>query len=89
MLTAQTTGNMYLIGVPMIGILFAGFFRLDELIGKTKSREVSRPKLSGWDQTGKVRCSDPDERLPRSASKKSRIVPYGLADSETGEGQAQ
>jgi hypothetical protein len=52
-----------LVAVPMVGILFAGFFRLDELFGKPgkPGKPVEkRRQMTGWDKDGRPICADPD-----------------------------
>jgi hypothetical protein len=53
-----------LVAIPMIGMLFAGFFRLDELLGKPKKMKSveHRRQMSGWDERGRPLCADPDGR---------------------------
>ena len=68
----QSNTDALLVAVPMIGILFAGYFRLDELFGKPKLAKKSRRPVSGWDKYGKPIVSDPDfkptrpEKSPRA-----------------------
>jgi len=49
-----------LMAVPMIGILVAVFFRLDELIAAPKKRVVNRRVIAGSDENGQPLCIDPD-----------------------------
>ena len=63
-------GNI-LVGVPFVGILLVGLFRLDEIIAAPKpARPVNRPTC-GCDENGHLLLSDPDGR-PWSASSKTR-----------------
>lgn len=58
-----------LIAVPMIGMLFAGFFRLDELLGKPRKAVEHRRQMSGWDEQGRPVCTDPDGTSPKRTRK--------------------
>jgi hypothetical protein len=63
----QSNSDALLIAIPMVGLLFAGFFRLDELFGKPKKQpSESRRRMSGWDKDGQPVCADPDGRMPGS-----------------------
>jgi hypothetical protein len=54
-------GNI-LVGVPFVGILLVGLFRLDEIIAAPKRhRPVNRPAC-GCDENGHLLLSDPDGR---------------------------
>lgn len=65
----QSNRDALLVAVPMIGILFAGYFRLDELFGKPKKSVEHGRKLSGWDG-GKAVCADPDGQVSSTRKKK-------------------
>jgi len=57
----QSNADALLVAVPMIGILVISFFRLDELVGKTKKRSVQqRRQIAGLDGGGRQICLDPD-----------------------------
>jgi len=51
----------------MIGLLCVGFFRLDELFGKSKKPTVRRRQMSGWDNKGRPVCVDPDGKVSGSS----------------------
>lgn len=70
----QSNADALLVAIPMVGLLFIGFFRLDELFGKPKRRAKTRNKMSGWDQNGRPVCADPDEKLQDKVRKSSRVV---------------
>jgi hypothetical protein len=70
----QSNADALLVAIPMVGLLFAGFFRLDELVGKPKKRAQTRSKMSGWDQDGRPVCADPDEKVQSKIKKSSRVV---------------
>jgi hypothetical protein len=57
----QSNTDALLVAVPMIGILIVGFFRLDELVGKSKKKQtMHRRVISGLDGKGRQICLDPD-----------------------------
>lgn len=62
----QTTGrDAYLIGIPLILLLLAGLFRLDELVSRP-GKTLKRPRPScRMDEDGEPVLSDPDGRLSR------------------------
>jgi hypothetical protein len=63
----QSNTDALLVAIPMVGLLFIGVFRLDELFGKPKKQPVeSRRQLSGWDKNGQPICADPDGKMPTS-----------------------
>jgi hypothetical protein len=47
--------------IPMVLMLFAAFFRLDEWLSRPKRREVRGRPLCGWDEHGVPVCSDPEQ----------------------------
>lgn len=69
----QSNADSLLIAIPMVGLLFAGFFRLDELFGKPKRPVENRRKMSGWDKNGRPVCADPDGKMPGSRQSAKRI----------------
>jgi hypothetical protein len=60
-----------LVAVPMVGLLFAGFFRLDELFGKSKKPKKTRRPAVGLDEDGRPMCVDPDGQVSPRKFKKS------------------
>jgi len=60
-----------LVAIPMVGILFVGFFRLDEIFGKSKKAVKARRPVVGSDMNGRPICADPDGRVvvPRSSKR--------------------
>jgi hypothetical protein len=72
-----SNADALLVAIPMVGLLFVGVFRLDELFGKsvkTTKRASVRRKMSGWDKDGRPVCADPDEKLKGEIHKSSRVV---------------
>lgn len=51
-----------LVAIPMVIILFVGFFRLDEVIAGPQKKQEWGKRLSNWDREGQVICTDPDGR---------------------------
>lgn len=49
-----------LLGLPIVGILLMGFFRLDELVAKPRARATLGHPLSHRDNDGYVVCIEPD-----------------------------
>lgn len=64
MLVLQSNTDALLVAIPMVGLLFAGFFRLDEIFGKPKKPVENRRQMSGWDKNGRPICTDPDGKNP-------------------------
>jgi len=60
-----------LIAIPMVGLLFFGFFRLDELFGKSKRTVKERRVMGGSDLDGRPICLDPDGQVFGPKSGKS------------------
>jgi len=57
-----------LVAIPMVGVLFVGMFRLDELIGKPKKRPERRRAIAGSEKDGSPICIDPDGQITRKRS---------------------
>jgi len=64
MLALQSNTDALLVAIPMVGLLFAGFFRLDEIFGRSKRPVENRRQMSGWDKDGRPVCADPDGKSP-------------------------
>ena len=67
----QSNTDALLVAIPMVGLLFAGFFRLDELFGKSKKPVENRRSMTGWDKSGRPLLTDPDGKVPVDAAKRS------------------
>jgi len=66
----ESNADAILVAVPMIGLLFAGYFRLDELLGKPKRRKsVHGRPFASLDESGKAIGLDPDEVVKIQGSK--------------------
>lgn len=87
-LTAETIGdnmtalpsNMdaILVAIPMVGLLFVGMFRLDEIIAKPQKRPERRRAMAGSDKNGSPLCIDPDGTM------KGKRGPSNKAPGRTG-----
>ena len=53
--------DLFLFGVPLIGLLIFGFFRLDEVFTRKKGAPVPRPSPAAH-RSKKVLGTDPDGR---------------------------
>ena len=72
MMAQLSTTDSLLVAIPMVGLLFAGFFRLDELFGKSKKKPVkTRRPMVGLDENGRPMCVDPDGQVAERKSKKN------------------
>jgi hypothetical protein len=60
MSAVQSNTDALLVAIPMVALLFAGFFRLDELVGKSKKTTTHRRPVAGVDSKGRPICLDPD-----------------------------
>jgi hypothetical protein len=69
--------DTFLYAAPLLGALFIGFFRLDELISASRQKIDTRPKLTGSDRHGEPLLSDPDGRLwDPGAHRHNRVKPH-------------
>lgn len=72
MVAVQSNFEVLLVALPMVGILFAGFFRLDEMIGTPKKKKTPGHTLAGrTDEDGFPICMDPDGTIPGRIRPKS------------------
>jgi hypothetical protein len=71
MFVLQTDWDALLIAIPMITILFAAMFRLDELIGKPPQSQIHTHSLSYWNADGTPVCVEPDGRVFCHKSRKT------------------
>lgn len=56
----HSVADNLLVGVPMILVLLAVFFRLDEAFTRRPSVQVHRPLAGGVDRNGMPICTDPE-----------------------------
>jgi hypothetical protein len=60
MVATVSNADSLLFGLPMIGFLFAGLFRLDELIGRSRKTPMRRTLAGGVDSDGMPIFVEPD-----------------------------
>jgi hypothetical protein len=65
----QSNTDALLVAIPMVGLMFAGFFRVDELVGKSQKTPSHRSQIGGLDERGFPICLDPDGDTPRKKPK--------------------
>jgi hypothetical protein len=79
MIVGQTSWDVIFIAVPMLGIMLAAFFRLDELLVKPKRKVEHRRAIAGLDEKGRPICLDPDGvAVGQVARVKTRKVPTAI-----------
>ena len=61
-----------LVAIPMVGLLFVGMFRLDELIAKPQKRPERRRAIAGSDKNGAPLCIDPDGTMKGKRSRSTK-----------------
>ena len=64
-----SNGDALLVAVPMVGLLIAGYFRLDELLGKPQKKSEPRRQIAGLDEDGRQICLDPDGKSYKRKAK--------------------
>ncbi len=62
--------NTLLVGIPLIFLLFVGFFRLDEVFTKSGKRRRQQRPARGVDKDGREIFCDPDGRPQRRRGKR-------------------
>ena len=65
----QSKTDAILVAVPMVGVMIAGYFRLDEMVGKSGKISEPRRKIAGTDEKGFPLCMDPDGARQRRTRK--------------------
>ena len=68
----QSNTDALLVAIPMVAALFAGFFRLDEAIGRTQRSMEKGHSLSHRDKDGQPVCIEPDGKVFRVPAVHSR-----------------
>ena len=51
-----------LVALPFLGVLLAGFFRIDQVIATPRRAKAVRRPACGIDQSGRALMTDPDGR---------------------------
>lgn len=72
-MVSQSNAGMILVAIPMIVVLFAGFFRLDELISRPEKATVRRRRFSHWDEDGSTVTVEPDGRANRGFLRREKL----------------
>ncbi len=72
MVVEVSNADTLLFAIPMIGIMFAGLFRLDEAFSRTGKPYENGHQLSGWDADGAPVCVEPDGKLHRQKLRTQR-----------------
>ena len=57
----ESNTDAFLVAIPMVALLVAGFFRLDELFVRN-GRSQGKRRMPGLDERGLPICLDPDGR---------------------------
>lgn len=70
MTAIKSTTDSLLVAIPMVFLLFAGFFRLDELVARRPKAPEQGRKLSDWDENGMPLCVEPDGIVSARAHRK-------------------
>lgn len=68
----QSNTDALLVAIPMVAAMFAGFFRLDEAIGRVQRPMEKGHSLSHWDEDGHPVCIEPDGKQHRQPTARSR-----------------
>jgi hypothetical protein len=71
-----------LIAIPFLGIMFAGFFRLDEVIAAPKRRLKTRHLSGGLGQDGQPALFDPDGQPWREPQPQRELQPWMQSQSQ-------
>jgi len=84
MILIKSNADAILVAVPMIGLLFAGYFRLDELFSKPKRKNVSHGRpFASLNANGEITGLDPDEVVNvqdrKATTRRSRVQRHGQA----------
>jgi hypothetical protein len=72
MAALQSNTDAFLVAIPMVGAMFAAFFRLDEALSRHQKPAEKGHQLSGWDKDGHPVCIEPDGKLHRKPAGRSR-----------------
>jgi len=77
MAALESNTDAILIAIPMVGLLFATFFRLDEAFSRYPKPSKNGHPLSCRDKDGHPVCIEPDGKLHRKPVGTSRLAPPG------------
>jgi len=79
MSSPQSTLDTLLLGIPIVAMMVIGFFRLDELVAKPRTRTTSGHPLSHRDKNGHFVCIEPDGRHRSAVSGEPGLEVSGRA----------
>ena len=68
----QSNTDALLVAIPMVVAMFAGFFRLDEAIGRAQRPMEKGHSLSHWDKDGHPVFIEPDGKQYGKPTARSR-----------------
>jgi hypothetical protein len=63
----QSNADAFLVAIPMVVAMFAGFFRLDEAVSRSRKPIENGHPLSNWDKDGQPVCIEPDGKRHRGS----------------------
>jgi hypothetical protein len=69
----QSNTDAILVGIPMVGVMFAVLFRLDESFSRPRKPAEKGHRLSGRDKDGRRVCIEPDGKLHRKPTGQSNL----------------
>jgi hypothetical protein len=69
----QSNTDAILVAIPMVAVMFAVNFRLDEIISRHKKPAEQGHALSDWDRDGHPVCIEPDGKLHRRPAVQARV----------------
>jgi len=72
MVALQSNADAILVAIPMVALMFAGFFRLDALFSRPPKRPSRYHPLSHWDEDGLLVCVEPDGAWERGKGETRR-----------------
>lgn len=75
----QSSSDSILVAIPMVFIMFAGFFRLDEAFSKPKTTSQVRRGLTDWDENGVPLCVEPDGKVAGRKRRPTGKIPQKTA----------
>jgi hypothetical protein len=71
----QSNTDAILVAIPMVAVLFIGFFRLDELLSRPQRPTELGRSFSRVDQHGNSICIEPDGKAHRWRAVRSVVKP--------------
>jgi hypothetical protein len=71
MIDFRSNADALLVAVPMVAVMFAGFFRLDELFSSPPKEATEDRRFSTVDENGDTVCVEPDGKLYRAGTSRT------------------